>query len=372
VTLDLILVGFGNVGRRLVRLLDERRTVLTRTHGVETRVVAIGTRRLGGIVSPSGLDAITLANQADNGAALGLPFTSTRTFLRGAVDRLSASARDRRLVVVETTTLDVVNGRPAIDHVRLALAGGAHVVTANKGPAAFAYASLSALARRVDRLFLFESSVMDGVPIFNLQRTTLPAATILGFDGVINTTTNFILTAMECGEAFDAALAAMQRAGIAEADASLDLDGWDAAAKTAALANALMGARITPHDVKREAVTAAAGSRARHALAAGRRLKLVASASRAGKTIDARVTLSERDDSDVLARVDGRQNAIVLHTDVLDDIVIVQRGSSLTHTAYGLVSDLVSVARAVDCSPARHRSPRRARRDRTRLARGRR
>src|SRR5205823_8453369 len=135
--------------------------------------------------------------------------------------------------------------------------GGAHVVTANKGPAAFAYGRLSRAASRANRRFLFEGAVMDGVPIFNLAREALPAVHVTGFRGVVNSTTNFILTAMEEGRAFGDALAEMQARGIAEADASLDVDGWDAAAKTAALANVLLGANITPHDVERAGMSEA-------------------------------------------------------------------------------------------------------------------
>src|SRR5205814_2673217 len=140
------------------------------------------------------------------------------------------AAEEGRLVVVETSTLDIARGQPAIDHVRRALDAGAHVVTANKGPAAFAYHALARAAARAKRRFLFEGAVMDGVPIFNLARETLPAANVVGFRGVVNSTTNYILTAMEQGRAFDDALAEMQGRGIAEADASLDVEGWDAAA----------------------------------------------------------------------------------------------------------------------------------------------
>ena len=119
---------------------------------------------------------------------------------------------------------------------------------------------------------------MDGIPVFNLVRETLPAVDIVGFRGVVNSTTNHILTALEDGEAFAPALARMQAEGIAEADPSLDVDGWDAAAKTAALANVLMDARMTPHDVDRTGIGEHTGDAARRAMAARRRLRLVASA----------------------------------------------------------------------------------------------
>jgi homoserine dehydrogenase len=210
------------------------------------------------------------------------------------------------------------------------------------------------------------------VPIFNMARAALPAATVTGFRGVVNSTTNHILTALEEGQTFEHALAAMQAAGIAEADPSLDVDGWDAAAKTAALANALMNARLTPHTIEREGLTAAAAQRAIAARAAARRLKLVASADREGGTVRGRVQLVELPGSDLLARLDGPQNALVLTTDVLGEIAIVQRGSGLIATAYGLVADLVTIARDGRPKRATPPPPTRARRGRSLSTRGRR
>src|SRR5207237_7765276 len=133
----------------------------------------------------------------------------------------------------------------------------------------------------------------DGVPVFNLVRETLPALRILGFRGVVNSTTNYVLTAMEQGQKLDDALASMQRAGIAEADPTLDVDGWDAAAKTAALANVLLNARLTPHTVAREGIAAVTPERLVEARVAGRRLRLVASADAAAKRARASVAPTE-------------------------------------------------------------------------------
>jgi homoserine dehydrogenase len=324
-TYDLILIGFGNVARRFVSLLDEKRAFLAR-QGVAARVVGIVTRSHG--CSFKGRKQ---------------PYREADTVLE-FIARSQEAARDKRLVLVETTTLDITRGEPATTHVRTGLAGGAHVITANKGPAAFAYRSLAKAARLGGRRFLFEGSVMDGIPIFNLARETLRGVDIAGFRGVVNTTTNHILTAMEQGRPFAEALAEMQATGIAEADASLDLDGWDAAAKTAALANALLDARITPHEVEREGITPETGRRAVGARAAHRRLKLVARAAREGDRISARVALEELPENDLLASLEGRQNGIVFQTDLLGEMAVVQRGSGLTQTAYALLSDFMTIA----------------------------
>ena len=361
--LDLVLVGFGNVARRFVSLLSEQRAVLQRDHAITTRIVGIATRNHGCVFDPNGVSSAESFAARVSGSATALAERQTTiSFIREACRRCAAAARQGRLVVVETTTLNIESGQPAIDHVRAALEGRAHVVTANKGPAAFAYGDLAGAAARAGRRFLFEGAVMDGIPIFNLVRETLPAVAITGFRGVVNSTTNFMLTAMEEGQSFDAALAEMQAQGIAEADPSLDVDGWDAAAKTAALANVLLGARITPHDVAREGITAVCASRALAARREGRRLKLVA---RAEGAVTAGVRLEELPADDLLARLDGQQNAIVFTTDLLEEIAVVQLGGGLTQTAYALLSDLITIARDDPAARATRRRARPARRDRT-------
>lgn len=343
-TFDLIIVGFGRVARRFVALLEEQRDALARDYDLTTRLVDTITRR------PDSVAAV-----------------------RKAVRAHAAAARQGRLVVVEATTLDIEKGEPATSHVRAALAGGAHVITVNKGPVAFAYRALSQAAARAERQFRFEGAVMDGVPVFNCAAELMPAVTVTGFRGVVNSTTNYIITAMEHGESFASALGAMQRAGIAEADASFDTDGWDAAAKTAALANVLLGAAITPHDVEREGVSEASAATITAARATGRRVKLVASARGRGRRAHARVALLELPDTDLLAGLEGPQNALVIETDLLGHFAIVELGSGLTQTAYALLADLVAVARSVRSRRrATPRSRRRVPRDGSRSARGRR
>jgi homoserine dehydrogenase len=320
--------------------------------GIDTRIVGIVTRRHGRVYSPRGVDATMVADRIERGESISPSGTaspgasgSSAAFIRDVTTKSAAAARQRRLVVVETTPLDIGRGQPAIGHVRAALDGGAHVITANKGPAAFAYRSLARAAGRASRRFLFEGAVMDGVPIFNLVRETLPAVTITGFRGVVNSTTNYILTAMEQGEPFDRALASMQRAGITEADPSFDVDGWDAAAKTAALANVLLAARLTPASVERTGIADIAPERVAAARDAGRRVKLVASAERTRGTVRARVRPMDLEAGDPLAGLEGPQNGIIFQTDLLGEVAIIQRGSGLTQTAYALLSDLVAIGR---------------------------
>ncbi len=356
-TPDLVLIGFGNVARRFVRLLDERGAELRREHRLEPRVVAVVTARHGGARNMGGLDiarAMDLMEKGESLAPLDTPAAdgtsssapaSAVEVIRQVARAARESGSTRPLVVVETTVLDVAAGQPAIDHVRAGLSEGAHVITANKGPVAFAYAELEALARAAGRAFLFEGAVMDGIPIFNLVRETLPAVRISGFSGVVNSTTNFIITAMERGQTFSEALAEMQAAGIAEADASLDVDGWDAAAKAAALANVLLGANVTPREVERTGIGHLTGDEVRRAVGRGRRLKLVARGERREGRAWVRVSVEEVPADHLFATLAGQQNALVLATDLLGEFSIVQLGGGLTQTAYALVSDLAALAR---------------------------
>jgi homoserine dehydrogenase len=357
---DLVLIGFGNVARRFVRLLEERADELRGVHHVDWRIVGIATARHGVARDLRGLNverALEFVERGESlaaidadgstGGLLALPPASGVALIEQTAEAARVAGSTRPLVVVETTLLDIAAGQPAIDHVRAGLRAGAHVITANKGPAAFAYAELAELARAVDRAFLFEGAVMDGIPIFNMVRETLPTVRVSGFSGVVNSTTNFVITAMENGREFAESLAEMQAAGIAEADASLDVDGWDAAAKASALANVLLDARTTQQGVERTGIGHLTGAAVRAAVARGNRLKLVARGERRGAEVVVRVGVEELPASHLFATLGGQQNALQLETDLLGSFAITQLGGGLTQTAYALVTDLVTVARRV-------------------------
>ena len=343
--LALVLIGFGNVGRRFLRLLDEVADRLD----FDWRLVAIATRHHGSVVDPAGIEAARAI--ATVTSSLSLDRLDAEPCERSGIDvirqvteALTDEANEGHLVVIETTVLDIDRGEPAVAHARASLEGLAHVITTNKGPAAFAFDELEALAESVDRVFFFEGAVMDGVPVFNLVRETLPALLVEGFRGIVNTTCQYALTQMERGVLLDDAVAEMQARGIAEADPSHDLEGWDAAAKTAALVNVLMGGGITPHEVTRSGIRDISRREIADALALGRRIRLVASASRRAGRLDARVEPEMLDSSDPLAALGGAENALYLHTDLLGDIGIVQRSSSITQTAYAILSDLTHIS----------------------------
>jgi homoserine dehydrogenase len=344
--LSLALVGFGNVARRFIRLLEDVEERLD----FSWKLVGIATRHHGSVLDADGIDATRALSTVEASQSLNRldPDPRERSgidMIRQLTETFADECSDGRLVVLETTLLDVERGEPGTAHVRASLEGLAHVVSANKGPVAYAYRDLEQLADAVDRVFLFEGAVMDGVPIFNLVRETMPAIAVEGFRGVINTTCHYVLTELERGLRFEDAIADMQARGITEADPSLDIDGWDAAAKTAALVNVLMGGAITPHDVSRTGVRDVSPREVIDAVARGRRVRLVASAASHGRTIEARVEPELLDAGDPLATLGGLENALYLHTDLLGDVGIVQRTSSLTQTAYALLSDLARISR---------------------------
>ncbi len=340
--LRIALVGFGNVARRFVRLLDERKAELQDQEGLNCRIVGISTGRHGQTFSESGVDVAAALSSRD----AGQPLPSSEARQASSVEFIRhACGRCRDLVVIETTPLNVRNGQPAIDHIRTALEGGADVVTANKGPVAFAYRELQALADRRGRSFLFEGTVMDGIPIFNLVRETLPAVQITAVRGVVNSTTNHILTEMERGKTFQTALSEMQQAGIAEADPSLDIEGWDAAAKIAALSNVLLGGNVSPQNVRRTGISGISNDDVKRAMDQNTRIRLVAEAERRGGTVVAWVEPRALTLDSPLAHLVGLQNALILRTDLLGEIAITQLDGGLTQTAYALLSDLVRVAR---------------------------
>jgi homoserine dehydrogenase len=245
-------------------------------------------------------------------------------------------------VLVEITTLDARSGQPAIAHVRQALGRGMHVVTANKGPVAFALRPLRALAARKKRLFLHEGTVMDGTPVFNLVERCLPGARIVSFRGTLNSTTNLVLSRMEEGLTASAAVKEAMALGIAEADPRNDLDGWDAAVKGCAVANGLMGAAVRPTQVRRRGITGLTGLDARRAVRAGSRLRLVVRGVRQGGRVRVSVAPERVPFGDPLSG-SGPDAALVLETDLMGEIGVFERGATVDQTAYALLSDLLQV-----------------------------
>jgi homoserine dehydrogenase len=238
-----------------------------------------------------------------------------------------------------------LTGEPAATYIREALGAGLHVVTINKGPVATQFRELTRLARLRAVRFLYEGTVMDGAPVFNLVRQTLPASRILSVRGILNSTTNYILTQMEQGASFESALAYAQEQGIAEADPTLDLDGWDAAAKVSILIQAMMGGSTKPSEIRREGISEETGKLVRAAVRRDRRVRLVARAYRQGGQVIGKVEPEELEMFDPLASIRGLSNILILNTDTMRELAIVENNPGVDQTAFALFSDLVTLLR---------------------------
>jgi len=252
-------------------------------------------------------------------------------------DWLTAARPD---VLFEATSLNVETGQPAIDHIRAALTHGAHAITANKGPIVHAYRELRDLAKARGKKFLFESTVMDGVPIFSLF-DQLPAIRLQGFHGILNSTTNVILSEMEKGLTLDAALKKAQDLGIAETDATHDIDGWDAAVKTAALITVLMDVPIRLEEIAREGIRDLTPQALRNARRDGWPFKLVCRAQREGDGVKASVAPEKVLASSPMAKISGTSSYIYFETDIFPGLAITEENPGLYATAYGMLADFV-------------------------------
>jgi homoserine dehydrogenase len=290
----------------------------------------VATRRSGWIADAKGLDVEALLRDNPSVAALSEP-QDVSAWLR------LANAN----VLFEATSLRVRDGQPAIDHIRAALEMGAHAITANKGPIVHAYEELTSLASAKGRRFLFESTVMDGVPIFALFRDDLPVIHLRGFRGILNSTTNVILSSMEDGLSFEQSLAKAQQIGVAETDPSNDIDGWDAAVKVAALIRVLMRVPIRLEDIQREGIGKLSAEAVRAARSGGRPYKLVCRAQRTERGVTACVRPEQVPLSDPLAWVAGTSSIVYFETDIFPGLAITENNPGLEATAYGMLADFV-------------------------------
>jgi len=337
---NIAILGFGHVGRALTRLLMAKAETLEKDFDLTTTVTGIATCSRGCAINTDGLDlaaALRLVEEGSNLEALheGSPVADTLAF----IDACPAD------LVMEATWLNPHTGQPATDFARAALRAGRHVVTANKGPVAFAYRELKELARQQGVGFFFESTVMDGAPVLAIAREGLLAATVHRIRGILNSTTNYVLTCMEEGVPFDEAVAKAQHIGIAEADPSIDLEGWDSAVKIVVLANVLMGVDLRPDEVVRTGLTGLTSADAEAAAASGRRIKLLSEAVRDGNGVRASVRPVRLPSSDPLSQVRLTSSAVTIETDALPRLTVIEGDPDPTTTAYGMLVDMINVAR---------------------------
>jgi len=338
--INLAFLGFGNVGQALARLLLDKRVSLHRDHQIDFRTVGIYTRSHGAALAQGGLDLEQALARMQAGKSL-----DALSSAQPPADSLDFIERCGGDVLFENSPVSYSDGEPALTHLRRALELGMHAITANKGPVVHGYDELRQLAASQGRRFLFESTVMDGAPIFSLWRAALPAAELSSLRGVLNSTTNLILTRMESGESFADAVRYAQQIGIAETDPSGDIDGWDAAVKVAALVTVLMGVGLLPAQVERQGIRSISADAVRQALQDGQRWKLVCRADRTAAGVAASVEPVLIDATDPLYSVMGTSSAVTFHSDVLGALTVTEEDPGPHTTAYGLLADLINAVR---------------------------
>jgi homoserine dehydrogenase len=338
------IVGCGTVGRGFLEILDRKAAALEAESGFQARIVAISDKVKGSLISPQGLDIKKTLKALSRGSLLS-SVDPEAALPRGtaAAKVIAACPAD---IILELTPTDIRTGEPAAEHIRSALRTGKHVVTTNKVPVALHLRELRELAARKKRLFRFEGAVMSGTPVFSLVEHGFAGNTLREVSGILNGTTNFILSKMEAEDMdYGEALALAQKLGYAEADPSADVEGYDALAKVVILANVLLGADLKPADIRPKGISGISRDMVRAAKAEGLRYKLVGFARRTGNGAEAGVAPRKLPLTDPLAGVMGARNALTFELDLLGPVTIEGPGAGRLETGQAVLQDLLAIHR---------------------------
>jgi homoserine dehydrogenase len=341
----LAFIGFGNVAQALAQLLLRKRWDLQERYDITFSVTGISTGSHGIAVNPNGLSINAAFEVLQSNRSLDL--LTSGPIPMDVPEFLERSQAD---VMFENTPVNHATGQPAIDHCRMALDLGMHAITANKGTVVHGYRKLTELARGKNKKFLFESTVLGGSPLFSVFRETMPAAELTSFQGILNSTTNIILSRMERGETFNEAVKYCQGIGVAETDPSADVDGWDAAIKVAALVTVLMDTPFTPQQVDRKGIREITPEMIEQAKGSGKRWKLVCRAKKTEDGVVASVKPELIPASSPLYGMLDSTTGVAFRTDVLGDYSIIESEregmvAGPIPTAYGLFADFVNAAK---------------------------
>jgi homoserine dehydrogenase len=337
----LAVIGFGTVGQGVTQLLRDDADRLAAELGFTATIVAVSDPLRGSLYDPGGLDPGSLLHAvASTGTIDDVPAPHRGWDAYRTIDEADAD------VVVELSYTDLVTGDPATSHIRRALSAGRHVVTTNKGPIALHYAELAELATDHGVTLGIEGCVMSGTPTLRLGREFLAVAGVERIEGILNGTTNFILSEMEAGADYAAALATAQARGYAEADPTGDVEGHDAAAKLVILANHLFAGGLRLGDVERRGITTLGPDAIAGARSAGQRWKLVGRLERRDGVLAASVRPERLPLDHPLSGVMGVANAVVFGTRLLGDVTLVGPGAGKLETACAVIEDLAVIGRA--------------------------
>ena len=334
------LVGFGNVGQGLAQILRDSGAEYVRTLGLNIKIVAVADVLKGCAYNPQGLDTAGLLDKVTrDGSLKGLADE------KPSWDALAMIAESNADVIVEMSYTDLKTGQPATAHLMEALKLKKHVVTTNKGPVALHFDQLEELAQRNGVQIGVEGTVMSGTPTLRLGREILAAAQIRRVEGILNGTTNYILTQMEGGMSYAAALADAQKLGYAEADPSGDVEGFDAAGKVVILARLLLHEHLRMEDVDRTGITALTVEDINSAKAAGERWKLIGTLERVDGKLAASVKPMCLPISHPLAGVSGATNAAHFTTEYAGEVTLIGPGAGRLPTGYAVLEDILAIYR---------------------------
>lgn len=338
-TTRLVMVGLGNVGRRLLELIELKRELLRARYALELVVIGAADTSGAALTSDSVDPAeILRLKRAHQGIAaypmLGRPQMSP-------LDLVLAADAD---VLVELSLTNLKDGEPGLGAIRTALTRKMNVVTANKGPLVLAYQELAALAQANGARMLHSATVTGGLPTLNIGTRDLGTTVIEKFEGILNATTNYILTRMSEGQSYEQALKHEQEIGHAEADPSLDVDGWDAANKLVIIANAVLKRPTTLNDVTVEGIRGVTPGDLRAAEAQRQVIKLLALAERVGSDYHLSVRPTRLDKVHPLANVGAGMMAVIYHADINGTIFASIEEHDPYPTAAAVLRDIVQAA----------------------------
>ncbi len=339
------LIGCGTVGQGLLEILESKREHLRDAYDFEARLVAVSDKLKGSLLIPEGIEIPKLLAILAQGKPIS-EYPAGRKAQVEVLDPLDMIEKCEADIIAEMTYTDIKTGEPATSYIRKALRTGKHVVTSNKGPAALHYRDLRELARQNGLQFRIEGTVMSGTPVFHLFESGLAGNSIREVRGILNGTTNFILSKMEQdGMEYGAALALAQKLGYAEADPTADVEGFDALAKVVILSNVLLGGSIGTGDVARTGISAISRADVLAAKDQGFRYKLIGRTALLNGKIDASVSPVKLPLSDPLAGVMGAHNALTFDTDLMGKVTVQGAGAGKIETGYSILSDMLAIHR---------------------------
>ena len=331
----LLLIGFGTVGQGLAELLIDKKSELKSLHGLDIKVVGISDMLKGSVYNADGIDLAKALEIAKSGGKLS---EMDGAFDGDALSMINSAEAD---MMVEMTYTDIKTGEPATSHIKAALNKGMHVTTTNKGPVALFFHDLARLAKDKGVKFLYEGTVISGTPLLNLIRETLAGSEITQVKGILNGTTNYILSMMEEGMSYDDALKKAQELGYAEAVPDADVLGWDALAKVTIIANAVFGASCKPDSFPCKGITDITADMITEAKKRGYRYKLIGKVWRENGEVKGSVATEEITMTHPLAGIMGATNAVTVTTDTLGDVTVVGPGAGRTETGYSTLIDII-------------------------------